>query len=289
MKEVNHHEFRLDTPEIFQGLAVRYGETRRDPTSPRYMSGNSTESEAIIGHAYNTYSLDANDDIQAWTAERLAEARIRVEHMRRLLGFQAGLALARPVHETGLIDADTSFDTIRNELPLNSRAPGDAIVTRTPERGSMYNPADCILANVAYYNVNAIATAQIHAGWKGLRDDIIGKTLYELNKTGLTPSKAIVYISPHARSFTLYGSSLESLRDAGLRDYLDMTRSPIEPIFNMTRLAQDQLENAGVKFIDVSEDDSMTDPTLYSHYLHRHDPQAPVGRNGVAFGLRSPR
>lgn len=290
MESVNQSEFRLTTPEVFQGLDIRYGETRRDSLSDNPMSGNTTESEAIISQAYEAPFTLTTDSPLYWVAQRKSEARTRVEHMRRLLGFQAGLVLPRPVHGTHLINADTEFKTIKNDLPLEERAPGDAVVNRVPGRGSIYNPADCILANVAFYRLNrTIATAQIHAGWKGLRDDIIGKTLHELCQTDLLSTDAVVYISPHAHAYTLRGDSLANIVDAGLGQYLDTSLSDKEPIFDMTSLARDQLESAGIRDIQISSDDSMIDQTLYSHYLHGRNPNAPIGRNGVALGLRSPQ
>lgn len=74
-----------------------------------------------------------------------------------------------------------------------SKIEGDALATESLNVAVGVSTADCIpLAIVGGETVSAI-----HAGWKGVQNEIILKSLNELKAKGFDPQKAEAFIGPH--------------------------------------------------------------------------------------------
>lgn len=289
----NQAEFILDKPEIFSGVNVSYGETRRDPSvDSAEMSGNTTVSREVIERARLRFAPES--DPNEFYDLRSKEAYHRRGHLQRLLGFRAGIALSRPEHGTTLIDTDAFKEAIITALgptEPDERQAADAVFTRTPNRATLFNPADCAIVNFANIKNGVQATGQIHAGAAGLFDDIIGKSFWKLEKDyGLYPENMTVYVSPTSDTHTIYGGHLERAQSAGLQQYLKLTEGQ-RYLFDMRRAALDQLEAAGVssKNIQASMQDSSRSDTMYSQRRSVEDDRSQIGRNAVIFGKVDPR
>lgn len=73
----------------------------------------------------------------------------------------------------------------------------DALITNRQNLVLFVKIADC--AGILIYEPNANSIAAIHSGWKGTMQNIVCKTIIELNKQyNAKPSSMLVYISPMA-------------------------------------------------------------------------------------------
>lgn len=281
-------EYYIETPEIFSGLPIAYGETRIDDCRKDFrklMSGNTTYRPNIIEQARQQYAKRRGK--ANWLNERQAEARGRIGHLRRLLGFNA-ILLTMPVHGTSsIVEGSSSLPRLDAERTDIDRIKADAIFTRENRIGTMFNPADCVIANTAFYeNGDVSATGQIHTGTNGLINNIIGKSLGRLRGQDLDPADALVYLSPLMHNYTIYGEPYEMAVARGLKSYL--SRDGERYRFDMKSLAIDQLIDSGVNpdNIRTSPIDTFESSEFYSNrqQTEHQDGKVPIGRNGIVFG-----
>lgn len=287
------------TPEVFRGISVAYGEVLHDADSPNPLSGNTSHSPSL-SKVYEWLQTTPDLSLDDWVAAERLAANTRLEQLARSLAGRAEFAIALTMPEHGLTLVDTDHDPAAFDyhLPPALRVKADASLTAETYKGLVFNPADCPIVNLAYYRSGEVeAIAQIHAGAKGLTQNIIGKTVAALSARGLSPEAALAYVSPHSHQYTLHGLPLEQALDAGLGSYFSETPTP-GPVrkfhFDMTRLGKDQLVDAGVAadMIETSDTDTMSDPRYFSQRAqstqatssqHENPSVVPFARNGFMF------
>ena len=210
--------------------------------------------------------------LDEWVSLERQKANERIERLAQALSGTADVAIAltMPEHGTTLADTDENPGYYSYLLPPIARTKADATLTRESRKGLLFNPADCPIVNLAYYQHSEVgAIAQIHAGAAGLALNVIAKVVRELQTKGLAASSALAYISPHSRQFTLYGTAYERAVAAGLGAYFSEVPAVEQPqryLFDMTQASIDQLTDAGVSVdrIDTLPIDTMSDPRYYS-------------------------
>lgn len=198
------NQFRVGRPDSLADLDwLAYGETRRTSDDP--MSGNTAQSDKVLDSSYNL--VQPGMDLQSWKEQQRHHAR------KRVLGLQALLALAhlgapQPVHGTDLIDLDRAMDRVDYNLDRLSRQAADAFTLTHPGHGGMYVPADCPLVVALDPRHNHRRVTVIHAGYRGLAANIVGRTL---GQVPFTAHETRVYVAPHAyEGFELSGEALDS-------------------------------------------------------------------------------
>ena len=148
----------------------------------------------------------------------------------------------------------------------------------------MFSPADCPLVIIADPTKDRHSLTVIHAGYKGLGKDIIGSALDQLD---IKRKEAHVFITPHAlKGFQVYGEPLVELESSAVtREHLGPSDTEGKRSLNfgsaiIARLIELELDP---HHIEVSSDNSLTDPTLYSQRNWRQ--KGANGRNAVMVGI----
>ena len=122
-------------------------------------------------YAFGT-ALDAKPDIEA--------------NLRLLTEKLGPIAQMRQVHG----------DTIHYASKAGVYQEADAIFTDHPDLWLAVKTADCLPVLIT----SPYAVAAVHAGWRGLQKNIIGKTLdLMINEFSLDPTKVFMTIGPHIR------------------------------------------------------------------------------------------
>lgn len=185
-------EFYTKTPEIFDAMPwVKYGETRRTRPDLDWLSGNVAQADLPLDNAHSLLSSD-EEPATFKQIERQRSAK-RISILMSTLALKE-LARPRPEYKTNLL-SDGQFESITHTKL--DRAFADAVHTQVEGRSIMFSPADCPLLVLADPTKNHHSLTVIHAGYKSLAEDIIGKTLANLP---LNLPNTHVFISPHASS-----------------------------------------------------------------------------------------
>lgn len=147
---------------------------------PELIVAQSTRHGGVSLPPYNTLNLGWN------TGDRPEHT---VENRRRFaaaVGFDPGrLAYSKQVHGVEVLHA----------LQPGMYEGYDALITQQPELVLAVGIADC--APVLVYDTRHRAVAAIHAGWRGMADDIILRTLHRMAALfGTSGSDCLTYIGP---------------------------------------------------------------------------------------------
>lgn len=146
----------------------------------------------------------------------------------------------------------------------------DAMVTTQPNLALCVKTADCLPILIGD-STNCVV-ASIHAGWKGVRNDIIAHAIRLMLEHGADSNKLKIHIGPSVRSccYNVYGARAEAFkqqfseypaifRHVGSTSYLDLAAC-----------AHIQLKKLGVKSESIHQSPICTScsPDLYPSY-HR--------------------
>lgn len=107
-----------------------------------------------------------------------------------------------------------------NDPSLDYQILGDAHFTQRPGFGLCVVTADCIPALLYHHSTGTVAS--IHAGWRGVSNRIIPKTLQTLALRGIPTSEVDVILGPHIQK-----SSFEVGND--VRDQILTSLGPLSP------------------------------------------------------------
>lgn len=105
-----------------------------------------------------------------------------------------GLALNFPDYQMMHLKQTHSDRVV--QFPYQEMQPeADAHVTKKRRTALCIQTADCL--PVMIYDVDARLIAGIHAGWRGVENEIIRKTAAQMRKLGATLHRARAWIGPH--------------------------------------------------------------------------------------------
>lgn len=149
------------------------------------------------------------------------------------------LVFANQIHGTGII-THSSGKSAGNGLLLTNTESGDALITDAPGKSLVIQTADC--QAVLIYDPVQKAVANIHSGWRGSIQNIIGLTVQAMIKefksnpnnllTGIGPS-----LGPCCAEFIHYRSEIPK----ALWTYKNRT-----DCFDFWAMSKDQLTEAGI-------------------------------------------
>ncbi|MBX3040467.1 MAG: polyphenol oxidase family protein [Bdellovibrionaceae bacterium] len=206
------------------------------------------------------------------------------------LGFEAeheGFLLFFGKKDATLGNLSTEYSTLNwarirqthSDLILHSAQPatdplfeGDAHYSEVQNLALLISTADCIPALVI--DSKRQVSAAIHAGWRGVEQRIIPKTLSLLLRSGSETRDLIVILGPH-----IAFSSFEAGND--VRDRLlgslsspapsELTKnlSPEKSLVNLRAIAHQQIRELGLQQIEDLDFDTKTDLRFHSHRRDR--------------------
>jgi len=285
-------EININVPSIFQRDDLswfRYAETRR--SRPVDMAGNVNDDPRVLNPETHAL-LKSPLPFEEWVRIEKQATDARIFALKSVLGVST-LARLRVAHGTDVISLNDAIDTTTGNIAVTDRPFFDASILSTPDMASMIPPADCIVATAVYPSERIVS--QIHIGIRGLARGIAPQVLGQLELLGANPEDALIYLSPHAQGgFQLNAAETEEITgiiDEGSRDrkqeFDAHTYEGIDhlPIMDLTEFTLDQLAKAGVppRQIQVSPQNTLTDPTLYSDLAKQE--KGFTGRFGVVAGI----
>jgi len=170
------------------------------------------------------------------------------DRMENVLKNRALLCAALGVEPKNLISAEQTHSKnvqIVDEEFLRVRAPGecygvDAFVSNVPGVAMMIQVADC-QAILMYDPVKQVAAA-VHAGWKGLAQDISGETIKVLkSRFGSSPADILVGVAPSLGPCCAFFSDPEKELPKSFHKFIDA-----EKRVNLWSFSIEQLGRAGI-------------------------------------------
>jgi hypothetical protein len=112
--------------------------------------------------------------------------------------------------------------------------------------------ADCVPVLIADRRSGAVAA--VHAGWRGVEQNVVGATLERLRALLGRPGELVAAVGPHIEleAFEVSAEIAERLRHASsVRDVVDASRA--KPHVDLRRIVRAQLTDAGLP--DAAVDD----------------------------------
>lgn len=176
------------------------------------------------------------------------------------------------VHKTGIFPS--TYKTVCHTPEA------DAHWTQDKNMALCINTADCI--PVLIFDPQTLSVAAVHAGWKGVRDKIVPKTILQLLEAcGACAEDLWVFIGPHiqAQSFEIEDSIKDEILKTVSANNFDV-QTAVKPsvtgksFVNLNRVVCGQTASLGVspEKIYSSTIDTKTDPNYFSY---RRDPKNP--------------
>lgn len=138
-------------------------------------------------------------------------------------------------------------------------AEADAAVTAAPGAVLAVQTADC--APIALLAPEAVGV--VHAGWRGVSGDVIGRAVSSLRALGATDIRAIVGPSIEAACYEFGVGELELLVGKLGEDVRATTRWGT-PAFDLRAAVARRLREAGVADVEIDERCTACDPSLWS-------------------------
>ncbi len=162
---------------------------------------------------------------------------------------------------------------LSNDPALDYRVEADAHFTQRANLGLCISTADCM--PIFIYDQKSQYVAGIHAGWRGVANNIVPKTIDRLKSLGGSPEQMRVLIGPHIQmssfevDFTVRDEILSSISEtATLPESIYHTNLNSEKaLVDLNQVMKTQLQVVGISFDHLSNlhIDTFTDPRFHSH------------------------
>lgn len=159
----------------------------------------------------------------------------------------------------------------------------DGLVTNKSGGSLLIRTADCL--PVLLFDPSQNLIAAIHAGWKGLHQNILGSAITALCGLGGTTKHITAVIGPHIGNccYSVTAERVEQFVQKGLKRKQITRQSGALLYLNLTTIARQQLQEAGISSGQIEAVDVCThcDERFYSY---RRDGQD-AGRNFSVIAL----
>lgn len=156
-------------------------------------------------------------------------------------------------------------------LDLESALPTDCLVTSSKDIFLCLLVADCL--PIVVYDDEKKFISLIHAGWKGLDDQIIGKTVSFLeSKFESNPEKFKVFIGPGIRKESYLFNEVKQQKSEDWKRFIDKVENNLFSV-DLVGFAKAQLFSSGIdndRIFDCRIDTGK-EKSLYSHYRDKNN------------------
>lgn len=235
-------------PEIVHGVFTRRGGVSLPPFD-----------------SLNT-SFSTGDD-----PDRVAQNR---QMIREILDVDSMPVYINQVHGDRAVEVDGAFDSSENRPPE-----ADAVVTRHPHMLLVIQVADC--QPVMMFDPEKRVAANVHAGWRGSIQNIVGKCIeYMAARFGTRPKDILAGIGPSLGPCCAEFIHYEKEIPAHLHGYKTETDGVL---FDFRKMSADQMVQKGVKAAHIELMDICTRcrPDLFYSYRR----ERLTGRFASAIGI----
>lgn len=157
-----------------------------------------------------------------------------------VLGIKGvNLISADQTHSKNVLVVDE--DSLAGHSEYDERSNTDALITNFPGAALMIQVADC--QAILMYDQGNKAIAAIHAGWKGLKQDISGATVRMMKKHfGTKPENILVGIAPSLGPCCSFFSNPEKELPKSFHKYIDRQKR-----VDLWAFSLQQLQESGIK------------------------------------------
>ncbi|WP_218313130.1 peptidoglycan editing factor PgeF [Alteromonas antoniana] len=200
----------------------------------------------------------------------VGDNRQAVEENRAMLPFHERIHWLNQVHGRDVV------------LLPSDETTADAAISRSSDVFCAVMTADCV--PVLLCNADGTEVAAVHAGWKGLANNIIAETI---SKMASEAGSLYAWIGP-----AICGEHYEVPADLAVKfdAYTDVSKpatSPQKYFLNLPGIARQQLEQKGVVAVTMSNECTYCKPdTYFSHRFATHQGEHSTGRFVSVIGLR---
>lgn len=163
---------------------------------------------------------------------------------------------------------------VRSDDPIaDYKIEADAHFTNRSNLGLCISTADCM--PIFIYDPTIHFVGAIHAGWRGVANNIVTKTIGQLKALGGSPEKMHVLIGPHIQmnsfevDITVRDEILSSISESVTisESIYHQNISSEKALVDLNQVMKTQLQSCGIAFDNLSNlhIDTFTDPRFHSH------------------------
>lgn len=159
------------------------------------------------------------------------------------------------------------------EPSLDYQVEADAHFTRLPRTALCISTADCI--PLLIFDEKTELVASVHAGWRGVANQIVPKTLKTLQGLGASADHLHILVGPHIQmpsfevSYEVRDAILSSIDFGAVQaeSLYHRNLNSEKSLVDLNQVLKTQLENSGLSIDRVYNLslDTLTDPRFHSH------------------------
>lgn len=209
--------------------------------------------------------------------EMIAE---NVRRIARALDLEPD-GIHRPVLSHG--DAVAVLEPASRSRAADAIVNADAVIFDRPSVSALMSPADCSV--VMLFDAKHHAAGMVHAGWKGIVANLVGRTLEAMARAfGTDPSTVLVGVGPSVGPCHYRIKNPAQKQLLGWHRYLNDLPDGRTAI-DLRSALRDQMLDLGLAADNLTCDDRCTAchlDTFFSHHVERR-----TGRTATIMGLRA--
>ena len=245
-------------------------------------TGVSDKADRLIGHDDNQLALYGKfnmalhvNDMPSWVLNRRA----------RLLAWLYEQAGANQIHWLNQVHGNVVIDV--DQTRSQSLSLADALITQRAKTALAIMTADCV--PIAIFEKNGSTVACIHAGWQGLANGVIAKTVALMPTSsklfaviGACISLPAYEVDQHLAEHIIDEVVTNKLILLDRQVLFDMLIKPSnncgKAYLDIKSLARLQLEKFGITVLNDTVPCSYLSPKYYSYRLQTHTNRPAIGR-----------
>ncbi|QQR90136.1 MAG: peptidoglycan editing factor PgeF [Myxococcales bacterium] len=231
--------------------------------------------EMGISHAFSTrqggFSKAPFDSLNL--ARSVGDEAASVEKNYASLAQAVGYETSK-LYELSQVHSDTVVVVDAKLDPVQFRSQqGDALISQKPTLAVAVRTADCV--PLLFASEDGSGVAAVHAGWRGVRAQIVLATISRLQNLNVQSTALRVAIGPHIRSccFEVGGEVVQHFSSSPLIYQATQAKGD-KFLLDLKKILLEQISRAGIKqnFIDDVGGCTMCEPQRFFSY--RRDGQA---------------
>lgn len=207
-------------------------------------------------------STDSKESYPFNLANHVGDDPVRVSNNRQWLESKLGCPIqwlvqthSNTIHYTKEPQSENRFVT-----PAPTEAHADACMTTVPQYVCAVLTADCV--PILLCDIHGKQVAAIHAGWRGLANNILEKTIEAFD---CAPEEIMVWVGPHisAACYEVGPPVLEAFAGSDF-DHCFKPSRPKHAYANLSAIVQKKLALMGIKSIHLSHECTYNNSSYFS-------------------------